>query len=68
MESMLDVRNLLKNFGIFIYTRNRIGDTELMELEINELYRMKLINQDQFLKATLILQKERRTILNQKNK
>lgn len=65
---MLDVRNLLKNFGIFIYTRNRIGDTELMELEINELYRMKLINQDQFLKATLILQKERRTILNQKNK
>lgn len=68
MDSMLDVRNLLKNFGIFIYTRNRIGDTELMELEINELYRMKLINQDQFLKATLILQKERRTILNQKNK
>lgn len=59
METMLDVRNLLKKFGIFVYTRNRKGDAELMELEINELYKTGLMTQEDYLKAKLILQREK---------
>lgn len=56
---MLDVRNLLKRFGIFIYTRDRKGDAELMELEVDELYKANLVTKDDFLKAKLILQNEK---------
>lgn len=57
---MLDVRNMLKRFGIFIYTRDRIGDAELMELELEELYKNGLISKKDFVKAKLVLQKEKK--------
>lgn len=59
MYSMLDVRNLLKRFGIFIYTRDRLGDLELMESELEELFRAKLIMTNDFLWAKNVIQKER---------
>lgn len=58
MRTMLDVRTLLKQYGIFIYTGNRVGDADLMELEIRELYTSKLINQEEFMQAMLILKRE----------
>ena len=67
MDSMVDVRNLLKRFGVFIYTRSRRGDVELMELELAELHRLSLITQKEYLKATLILQREKR-LLKEKDK
>ncbi len=58
MKSMIDVRRLLKQFGIFIYIGNRIADLQLMEEEIRELYSMQLIDVQQFQQAILIIRKE----------
>jgi len=44
MESMYDVRQLLKRYGVFVYTGNRIGDIELMEGEIKDLYHFHMID------------------------
>lgn len=45
-------------FGTIIYTGNRLGDLELMIMEINELYEWKLISKEQFQQAILLLKKE----------
>lgn len=59
MKTMLDVRNLLKRFGIFIYTGDRKGDAELMEMELTDLHNQGLVQQDDFLKAKILLLKEK---------
>ncbi|CEI84143.1 hypothetical protein BN997_04079 [Oceanobacillus oncorhynchi] len=58
MENIHDVRKLLLKFGTFIYTADRLGDLELMIMEINELYEWKLISVEQFQQALLLLKKE----------
>lgn len=59
MKTMLDVRNLLKHFGIFIYTRDRKGDAELMELELDALYEQGLVERDDYLQAKVVLRQEK---------
>lgn len=59
MKTMLDVRNLLKRFGIFIYTGDRKGDAELMEMELTELYNQGLVMKDEYLQARVLLLKEK---------
>ena len=34
---------LLKRFGIYVYTKDRVADLEIMEEEIKELYAMQMI-------------------------
>lgn len=58
MDTVYDIRQLLKRFGTFIYTGNRMADLELMESEIRELYKMNFIDQSEFSLAILILRKE----------
>ena len=41
MKSMIDIIDLLKQYGTFIYTGDRLGDLMLMEDEIRELYKSK---------------------------
>lgn len=55
LKTMLDVRNLLKRYGIFIYTRDRIGDLELMKLEVNELFHNNMIPSADYHTAILII-------------
>lgn len=55
---MLDIQKLLKQFGAFIYTGDRLGDLEIMSAEVDELFKMKLIDNEQFQSAKLILLKE----------
>ncbi len=55
---MIDVYDLLKQFGTFIYTGDRIGDLELIEDEIKELYRSRMIEQAQYQSAILIIRHE----------
>ena len=50
METFFDVLQLLKKYGIF----------NLMEQEINELYQNKLITNEEYMRALLIIKKERR--------
>lgn len=60
MNNFLSVIHLLKRFGIYIYTGNRIDDIELMIEEIQELYENHLIMKEDYLKAIMLLREERR--------
>ncbi|MBO1003522.1 YqgQ family protein [Pseudogracilibacillus auburnensis] len=58
MKNMYDIRTLLKKYGIFIYTGNKLGDLELMEYEIRDLYNAKMIPLVEFQQAILIIKRE----------
>ncbi|MFB9973074.1 DUF910 family protein [Allobacillus sp. SKP2-8] len=60
METFLDVLQLLKKYGVFIYIGDRLAEFNLMEQEINELYQNKLISNEEYMRALLIIKKERR--------
>lgn len=60
MQNIHDVRKLLMKFGTFIYTTDRLGDLELMMMEINELYEWKFISSQEFQQALLLIKKESR--------
>ncbi|MGN8645476.1 YqgQ family protein [Gracilibacillus sp. HCP3S3_G5_1] len=62
METIYDLRKLLLKFGTIIYIGDRLADIELMEEEINELYQVKVITQEQFLQAKMILTREKEKI------
>lgn len=58
MRDFFDVLQLLKRFGIFIYTGNQKTDIEMMMSEVKELYENGLIMQEDYLPALLILKRE----------
>ena len=58
MKNMVDIRQLLKNYGAFIYTGDKIADLELMEDEIRELYRSGVLDASVFQSAMLLLRQE----------
>ncbi len=60
MESLYDVQQLFKRFGIFIYVGARIYDIELMTIELRKLYDNHLIDQETYMTAWHILKREHR--------
>lgn len=66
MNTVFDVRQLLKRFYTFIYTGDQIGDLELMEMEIEDLYKLQFITNEEYIKAKLILNKEKSRLNNVK--
>lgn len=58
MKTIYDVQQLLKEYGTYIYTGDRIGDLELMEMEVNELFQLKFIDNEQYIQARMLLRKE----------
>ena len=58
MKNLLSIIQLLKRFGIFVYTGNRKDDIDLMMSEVKDLYDSGLIQQDEYLKAILLLRFE----------
>ncbi|MEW9107737.1 YqgQ family protein [Cytobacillus gottheilii] len=58
MNSIYDVQQLLKKFGIFVYIGDRVADLELMEAEIQDLYDSLLIEPQQYQSAILLLRHE----------
>lgn len=68
MNSVYDVQQLLKRFGIYVYIGDRVSDLELMEMEVRELYSERLISQEEFQHSILILRRERNQIKKDKNK
>lgn len=58
MNSVYDVMQLLKRFGIYVYTKDRIADLEMMEDEIRELNKMQMIEVKDYQIALLLLRKE----------
>jgi len=55
MQTVYDVRNLLKKFGVIVYTGDRKGDDLMMEMEILELYKMGFIDGGTMKKAVMIV-------------
>jgi uncharacterized protein YqgQ len=66
MKTIYDVQQLLKKFGTIIYIGDRMGDLELMEAEIKDLYQAQLIEQKEYLSACVLLRHEIE-ILKEKN-
>lgn len=64
MKNVYDIRMLLKRYGTFIYSGDRIGDLVLMETELDELYQLKFITNDIYVTGKLILSKEKRRLNN----
>ncbi len=62
MKTMLDVLAILKRYGTYIYTGNRMGDLELIEDEIKELYNSKMLEVKEFQSAILIIRHEMRKV------
>jgi uncharacterized protein YqgQ len=58
MKTIYDVQQLLKKYGTFIYTGNRLADLELMEDEIRELYELELVERQSLQLALLLLRQE----------
>jgi len=58
MNSIYDVRQLLKQFGVIIYVGDRIGDLELMLTELKDLYTSQLIDPKDYQMAVLLLKQE----------
>ncbi|MGJ9456967.1 YqgQ family protein [Oceanobacillus sp. CF4.6] len=66
MNSIYDIQQLLKRYGTFIYTGDRVGDLNLMEMEIDELYQMKFIKIQEYQMAKLLLLREKNRIAGNK--
>lgn len=58
METMVDIRQLLKQYGSFIYTRDRELDLQLMRKEIKDLYQFGMITSNTYQSAMLLLRQE----------
>lgn len=58
MQTIYDIQQYLKKFGIIIYIGDRIADLELMESEIHELYRAQLMDIRDYQSAILLLRHE----------
>ncbi|MFC5540243.1 MAG: YqgQ family protein [Bacilli bacterium] len=58
MKTILDIRNLLRQYGSFIYTGDRIGDLMMMEDEIRELYKSQILDVKEYQSALLIIRNE----------
>lgn len=60
METLYDVQQLLKKFGIIVYVGSRIADIELMQIELKNVYESRLIDEKTYQTAQFILRREHR--------
>ncbi|MCG3418704.1 MULTISPECIES: YqgQ family protein [Oceanobacillus] len=58
MKTIYDVQQLLKRYGTFVYTGDRLGDLELMDMELTELYKWDFISGEDYTMAKLLLRSE----------
>ncbi|MBU9724208.1 YqgQ family protein [Bacillus alkalicola] len=57
--TFFELQQYLKNYGSFIYSGDRLGDIELMEEEVKELFRLGMVEELFYRDARLLLMKER---------
>lgn len=62
LTDFLSVVKLMRRFGTFIYTGNKIDDIDLIRDEVKELYEGGLILQEDYLQVILILREEQRKL------
>jgi len=66
MKNMHDVQQLLKKYGIFIYTGDREGDLDLIGMEVDDLYKAQMITLDLFRQCRLLLSKEKQNLFKER--
>lgn len=62
MSRMYEVREYLRRYNSFIYTRDKSLDLDLIEEELKELKENSFIENELYLKFILIIRKERRLL------
>lgn len=60
MNNIIDVRKLLKQFGIFVYIGDRLADLNLMEDEIKGLFENRMISTKEYMDALAIIKNEKK--------
>lgn len=55
MDSVYDVQQLLKRFGVFVYTGDREIDLSLMKWEMRDLYNNNMIDLITYQQAVHVL-------------
>lgn len=60
MNTLYDVQQLLKQFGVYVYVGNRMWDIELIALELDNLYKSGVVEKDLYLRAKIVLRHEHR--------
>ncbi len=65
---MLDIYELLKTYGTYIYTRDPVGDLMLMEDEIRELYKANVLDIKDYQMALLLIRQETTRLRVEQNK
>lgn len=68
MNNVYDIRQFLKKFGTFIYTKDKIGDLQMMESELDELYKAGILPIREYQVARHILRAEEINIKQERNK
>lgn len=58
MNNVYDIRQYLKGFGTFIYTKDRIGDLHMMEDDLKELHQAGILPIREYQVARHILRAE----------
>lgn len=58
MDKMYDIYQLLKQYGTFIYTGDRLGDLQLIEDEVKELYKANVLDVKDYQMALLLIRQE----------
>lgn len=58
MNTIYDVQQFLKRYGIFVYLGDRLADLEMMQSEIMELYKSNLIEKEDFQMALMLLRRD----------
>ncbi|WP_347862752.1 YqgQ family protein [Salimicrobium sp. PL1-032A] len=58
MKTIYDIQQFLKRFGTFIYVGEREADLELMEAEVQELYKSQFMSTEDYQMAMLLLRSE----------
>ena len=67
METLYDVQQLLKHYGIIVYMGKRLYDIELMKIELAKIYEAGLIERQLFMQAELVLRREHRLEMEQEH-
>lgn len=57
MNEFYDVVQLLKRFGVLVYTGNRQQDSIVMEQEVKELFEHQFIDKQTYIQAVLVLKR-----------
>lgn len=58
MRTVVDVKALLRRFGIVVYVGSRQDDLVMMELELDDLYSEGLIGPEEYARAKAVLRRE----------